>query len=77
MEHPNLTATEKKIVSDFCAKLGQRMMAERLDPSRWPDIVLALVGELARQAVRLVDEEITLPGVPPRHDSEPPFEAAR
>jgi hypothetical protein len=53
MEHPNLTPHELKIVNETVGRLGAQLLRERVDQSRWPNVVLAVTVELAGQVLRL------------------------
>lgn len=53
MDHPNLTPHERKIVNENVGRLGAQLLRERIDESRWPQVVLAVLVELAGQVLRL------------------------
>ncbi len=53
MDHLNLTQHERKIVNENVGRLGAQLLRERVDQSRWAQVVLAVVIELAGQILRL------------------------
>lgn len=55
MDHPNLTPHERKIVSENVGRLGAQLLRERVDESRWAQVVLAVTVELAGQVLRLAE----------------------
>lgn len=67
MDHPNLTPHEKRIVNEHVGRLGAQLLRERVDPSRWPNIVLAVTVELAGQVLALVGDTER----PPAHEPAP------
>ncbi len=64
MDHPTLTPHERKIVSETVGRLGAHLLRDRVDQSRWAEVVLAVTVELAGQVLRLQGTEL--------HDTERP-----
>src|ERR1041384_2621739 len=67
MEHPTLTADEKRIVNENVGRLGAQLLVESVPEERWAPVVLAVLMELAGQVLRLqgtpdeLDDERTEP----------------
>lgn len=64
MDHPNLTPHERKIVNETVGRLGAQLLRERVDESRWANIVLAVLVELAGQVLRLAEHDTERPPAP-------------
>lgn len=70
--HPQLTPRERRIVSEAVGRIGAQLMREKVSGDRWPEIVLALIVELADQVTRLRDDdERTDPALPMPIEAEP------
>jgi hypothetical protein len=54
MEHPTLTTAEREIVERVTGGLGSQLLRAQIPSTRWPDVTLAVIAELAGQVLRLV-----------------------
>lgn len=52
-----LTTEERQIVNRVSAELGRRLAAAGVPSERWAFVTLAVVSDLSRQAVGLVERE--------------------
>jgi len=55
MDHPTLTPHERRIVNENVGRLGAQLLREKVDESRWAQVVLAVTVELAGQVLRLAE----------------------